>query len=119
MMLFNNPTLIDGDILQGGLLFKNYDHKIINCQEVLPEDLILMQCTGLKDNNDKLIFEGDIFTVLHCGEKKVVVFWDDEQARFRVKNAAHNLLQTMRSDYIEVIGNIYENPELLKEVRGE
>lgn len=55
MILFNSPTLIDGDIFQGGLLFKNYDHKIINCHEVAPEDLILMQCTGLKDKNGTLI----------------------------------------------------------------
>lgn len=82
--------------------------------DVNKSNLEFMQCTGLKDKNGKLIFEGDIFTVLHCGEKKVVVFWDDEQARFKVKNAAHNLFETIRSDYLEVIGNIYENPELLK-----
>ncbi len=43
MMLFNNPTLVDGNILQGGLLFKNYDHKIKNVHEVSPEDCKKLQ----------------------------------------------------------------------------
>lgn len=119
MMLFNNPTLIDGDILQGGLLFKNYDHKIKNVHEVKPEDLILMQCTGLKDKSDRLIFEGDIIykkgTKNHRGEKMYSeVVWDQMYAEFNISddNGMHRM--PSNSNNIEIIGNIYENPELLE-----
>ena len=117
MMLFNNPTLVDGDILQGGLLFKNYDHKIKNVHEVKPEDLILMQCTGLKDKNGKLIFEGDILLSLATKSHIGVVCWDKEKAYFKIngKGIAYNALQTFCSkNAFEVIGNIYEHPELLE-----
>ena len=120
MMLFNNPTLIDGDILQGGLLFKNYDHKIKNVHEVKPEDLILMQCTGLKDKNNTLIFEGDIIykkgTKNHKGEKMYSeVIWDQMYAEFNISddNGMHRM--PSNSNNIEIIGNIYENPELLED----
>ena len=120
MMLFNNPTLIDGDILQGGLLFKNYDHKIKNVHEVKPEDLILMQCTGLKDKNNTLIFERDIIykkgTKNHKGEKMYSeVIWDQMYAEFNISddNGMHRM--PSNSNNIEIIGNIYENPELLED----
>lgn len=123
MMLFNNPTLIDGDILEGGLLFKNYDHKIKNVHEVKSSDLILMQCTGLKDKNGKLIFEGDIIQIpdnwdeygMMAGEKREIYF---NEGGFRLKpkwnkNARGNWLEDTKD--FEVIGNIYENKELLDE----
>lgn len=111
MMIFNNPTLIDGDILQGGLLFKNYDHKIKNVHEVKPEDLILMQCTGLKDKNGKLIFEGDILKT-KAGLAKVVYF----HAEFILDSIQNIDFSFIDWDTTEqaVIGNIYENTELLE-----
>lgn len=141
MMLFNNPTLIDGDVLKGGLLFKNYDHKITNCHEVNPEDLILMQCTGLRDNSGKLIYEGDIVEVQYIGgqipmfkneyktepETEVFeIFCHEKWLKFYAKNDYYRssceihsldlekiLINTYNKVYT-VIGNIYENPELLK-----
>ena len=142
MMLFNNPTLIDGDIFQGGLLFKNYDHKITNVHEVSPDDLILMQCTGLKDKNSTLIYEGDIVEVQYFGAQiplfkneysqqpeteRFEIFCHPQWLRFYAKNdnyrktcEIHSLdlekirINTENKNY-EVIGNIYENKELLDE----
>lgn len=140
MMLFNNPTLVDGDILQGGLLFKNYDHKIKNVHEVKPEDLILMQCTGLKDKNGNLIFEGDIIKFIKTQPSQVIeicncgVFFVKRGAFYRcipLNKLPKNITQHS-IDYTsgrfgvdmctgfhflsgEVIGNIYQNPELLEE----
>lgn len=78
--------------------------------------ITLMQSTGLKDKNGKEIFEGDI--VDYKG-RKALVSWHGSYASFiyrfvdelQKRNAEWNplYLAYMRC---EVIGNIYENPEL-------
>lgn len=80
------------------------------------EDFIPMQCTGIKDKNDKLIYENDIIT---CGDdRKWVVIWDD--TFWQVKELRNdgginvNALTWCAYEEIEVIGNIYENKELLE-----
>lgn len=76
----------------------------------------IMQYTGLKDKNNKEIYEGDIF---HIGSKKIlyVVEWIDCGLKGRqIKNKSWIGLDYWKDD-IEVIGNIYENSELIKEVR--
>ncbi len=81
-----------------------------------PDRFILMQYTGLKDKNGKEIYEGD---VLHCdGYWDLYTVWDEENARFAflctdwVVTQGHPIQPHISSYYI--IGNIYENPELLK-----
>lgn len=79
---------------------------------------VLMQYTGLKDKNGKEIYEGDI--VKRIGRIHVVK-WQDEKAKFVcydpfLKNPSYwGLTSAASKDYqFEIIGNIYENPELLK-----
>lgn len=78
----------------------------------------IMQYTGLKDKNNKEIYEGDIF---HIGSKKIlyVVEWIDCGLKGRqIKNKSWIGLDFWKDD-IEVIGNIYENSELIKERDNE
>lgn len=71
------------------------------------EAFYVMQFTGLKDKNGKEIYEGDIMKITeHYHE----VFWDIDRAMFRTK--VYSLTSSIQWDG-EVIGNIYENPELL------
>lgn len=89
---------------------------------VLAEDLVLMQSTGLKDKNGKEIFEGDILAVeADDGVIILKVSWDDEHALFVIKTKKFNE-ETALAELVddnsypfEVIGNIYENHELLED----
>ena len=72
----------------------------------------LIQFTGLKDKNGKEIYEGDIINFWANDTKQVVEFKNGAYWMFVVDDD-HNPVP-LPSKYIEVIGNIYENPELLK-----
>jgi len=83
------------------------------------EDYILMQYTGLKDKNGKEIYEGDIIKnidgYVHWGK------YEDGEYVYNVYTWVLNKYGTVLSEMVltyknvEVIGNIYENPELLGE----
>lgn len=76
------------------------------------------QYTGIKDKNGKEIYEGDVIVV---GDAKGVVKYREEYARFDVEGIYPSNCWFMMGieeewDNIEVIGNIYENPELKEAV---
>jgi hypothetical protein len=71
------------------------------------EDGNIMQFTGLKDKNRKDIYEGDVVKFDADYIKPMVVYWNNEMTGFYP-------LISERPNRITVIGNIYENPELIK-----
>lgn len=77
-------------------------------------DLTIMQFTGLLDKNGKEIYEGDICLDFRLDEN--VVFWGDGGFYVRNYHAEGIRAVDWLDDKSEVIGNVYENPELLKGV---
>ena len=80
------------------------------------EECELMQCTGLKDKNGKLIYEGDIIQI-QGDTGKAKVEYNLEKGMFLLvgKKYAPSAFMTIRKDYWEVIGNIYTNADLLQD----
>lgn len=81
---------------------------------------VVQQCTGLKDNTGKLIYEGDIvkFSSIY-GHGIFKIKWSDELATFGYEDKDTDFSELGRlyqeAAYVEIIGNIYENPELLED----
>lgn len=69
----------------------------------------IMQFTGLKDKNGKEVYESDI---LSHYDGSIIVKYEDDYAGFNICYSIHECI--VMNDNIEVIGNIYENSELLK-----
>lgn len=79
------------------------------------ENIILMQSTGLKDLNGVEIFEGDIVRFF---DSLYTVFYDIKEGSYRLKPHDDRWVVDYMSNFsseesLEIVGNIYENKELL------
>ncbi len=90
--------------VQYGLYGLNFSDLLEN------EDFKIIQCTGLKDKNGKLIYEGDILRINNRGIHPVEYM--DCYAQFHIEG--HGVVESFFSNTYEIIGNIYENLELLE-----
>lgn len=110
---FKFRAFYKGRYIYKDLCDSNYytsENKCIGIANNLPNDLIWEQCTGLKDKNGKLIYEGDIVRQISKREPEyeeyiTVVEW----CVF-----GYPLYDKEEFDYV-IIGNIHDNPELLEE----
>lgn len=84
------------------------------------DNVIIEQCTGMRDRNGKLIYEGDIVQFYHARKRNIdqphVVFYRDCNFALGLPDdrLTNFWLGSKELKGIEIIGNIYENPELLK-----
>ena len=83
---------------------------------IVNNDIHLMQSTGLKDKNGKEIFEGDI---LKSNKYITSVFYEKGAYCVKFRRNANAMVTMNAISFIEkfktrIVGNIYENPELLE-----
>ena len=119
---FSSNQDFDGRWIEGYLSDENY----INSPELEGEFLIdpetICECTGVPDKNKTLIFEGDIVSRKLLGDSYitgVVVWFDIGFCGFHLKcgNRFYPMGRGGDNGIVddEVIGNIFDNPELIKE----
>ena len=99
-------------------IYNDYENNRQEIRGAYFENIELMQYTGLKDMREKEIYEGDIVK-LRANHGIGVVKYYDEWGAFVIEYIKSKLLAVLGMNYykedIEVIGNIYENPKLIKE----
>ena len=80
------------------------------------DNIELMQYTGLKDKNGIEIYEGDILFHPLQGKRKVFYPYSETVASYGLRNVDNGMGCTLQDAHRvwEIIGNIYENPELAK-----
>lgn len=98
-----------GDELDGICQWPTGDDTDIENQEI-------MQYTGLKDKKGNEIYEGDIVRTPLYGQKDCEIIFDKTTASFRLlwDTGIGTNIYPLGDVAMEIIGNIYENPELLK-----
>lgn len=84
------------------------------------DDVEMLQYTGINDKNGVKIYEGDIVIYKFQNDdlktKKLTVFFDEEDCSFSLAHKGKPYISMEKDDikYYKVIGNIYENKELLE-----
>mgnify|MGYP002759472140 CR=1 FL=1 len=99
------------------------DHTTFGHSCICMEDIELMQSTGLKDINGVEIYEGDIVEFKYPYDKRIktkgIIVWNDNKACFGISmketTEQYELYRITAENYLTVIGNVHQNPELLED----
>lgn len=115
---FRGKRLDNGEWVYGGIIFIDggKPHIFCNYEGVEVDPATVGQYTGLKDKNGKEIYEGDIIGGSNGSINgwewpfKSEIKWNDEECGFNTPNWGY----MDSTHYYNVLGNIHDNPELLK-----
>lgn len=127
-ILFRGKRVDNGNWVEGYLyVYWNFERKIfqifVDRTNGIPDSFevnldTIGQYTSLKDKNGKRVFEGDVVRAVYNREENIyVVVWDEEELDFKATNGKENYGRNFQympcCEEVEIIGNVYDNPELL------
>jgi uncharacterized phage protein (TIGR01671 family) len=103
------------------LWYLTFDGRVLRTDLSEAKNIELMQFTGLKDKNGAEIYEGDLLKKKDAEKPRVVKWTDQNGAYFVLSNSIDKKVdwddcltdEQIKIYGYEIIGNIYENPELL------
>lgn len=124
-ILFRAKRIDNGEWVEGSYVKSNAINEyartgayILACDDEMKRHLIYIdentvcQYTGLTDNNGDKIWENDI---VNFEEEMYMVDWSEMDACFEIFNTGLiERFTTIRSEDCEIIGNKFDNPELLE-----
>lgn len=98
------------------------DHTTFSHSCTSMQNYELMQSTGLKDMKDTEIYEGDIVELKYPYDKRIKtrgsIVWDIYKSCFGISmketTERYELYRVTAGNYLTVIGNVHQNPELLE-----
>ena len=104
-----SPAMLTWEEIQEEWETEGYSDNVLRGDHYIP-----MQYTGLKDMYEKEIYEGDII-YSEVEEANFLVLWDDETARYVFEGVGLVIdFDNCYGQELQVVGNKYENPELLE-----
>lgn len=121
---YNKPRMIYGAEKTYDCMYGEPEIIYADCFGCLldSKEYILMQSTGLKDKNGKLIYEGDILGgsygnlyIHYCDNCKQFQLKANDYGCMACEGDIHWCELVEDENELEVIGNIYENPKLLED----
>lgn len=114
----DNGEWVQGDLVHsvyklGDTCVGQYGNEV-GMHEVDPSTIC--KCTGLKDKNGKLIWENDIVVYYDMTEERYLISWESNKACYEYQQYGCSMMNfdELSGCEIEVLGNIFDNPELLE-----
>lgn len=104
---------------------EEFTHRIqppYSCSYALPVDPdTICRCTGMNDKKKNLIWENDIVKIIYNGKEYIyIVVWDSSELGFKATNGKENYENHFQyltcCEEIKVIGNVFDNPDLLEKI---
>lgn len=123
--LFKAKRIKDAQWIEGYLIYSftgvpfiitEYDHILALVARDEIDTETICQCTGLKDENGKLIWENDIVVCRDFTEENYVISWKQDEACFEYQQYGCSIMnfEQLSGCEVEVIGNKFDNPELFE-----